>query len=99
MAQASALSYGVIEGWEQLPPGWEHRDVAGVAVDGGDRVYLICRGDHPIIVYDSKGNFCAWGSAMPQARRTLTICSRIRGAGTRVLAGLMVCDSISRCSS
>ena len=57
-----ALSYGVVEGWEQLPGGYAHRDVAGVAIDGEDRVYLICRGDHPIIVYDRKGNFLSsWG--------------------------------------
>ena len=57
-----ALSYGVVEGWEQLPAGYTHRDVAGVAIDGEDRVYLICRGDHPIIVYDRKGNFLgSWG--------------------------------------
>jgi DNA-binding beta-propeller fold protein YncE len=62
MAQASATSYEVVEGWEQLPRGYEHRDVAGVAVDGEDRVYLICRGEHPIIVYDRKGNFLgSWG--------------------------------------
>ena len=54
MAQASAPSYKVVEGWEQLPPGYEHRDVAGVAVDSEDRVYLICRGDHPIIIYVSE---------------------------------------------
>ena len=62
MAQGSALSYQVLEGWEQLPGGYAHRDVAGVAVDSEDRVYLICRGDHPIIVYDSGGRFLrSWG--------------------------------------
>src|SRR5438552_2380482 len=62
MTQASALRYQVQEGWEQLPAGYVHRDVAGVAVDGEDRVFLICRGDHPIIVYDQKGNFQrSWG--------------------------------------
>ena len=62
MAQASTMSYEVVEGWEQLPAGWEHRDVAGVAVDAESRVYLICRGEHPIIVYDSQGNFIrSWG--------------------------------------
>ena len=62
MAQASALGYEVVEGWEQLPTGYEHRDVAGVAVDSEDRVYLICRGDHPIIIYDRKGSFLgSWG--------------------------------------
>jgi DNA-binding beta-propeller fold protein YncE len=62
MAQASALSYGVVEGWEQLPAGYQHRDVAGVAVDSEDRVYLICRGDHPIIIYTPGGKFLgSWG--------------------------------------
>ena len=56
------LEYSVVEGWEQLPPGYIHRDVAGVAVDGEDRVYLICRGDHPVIIYDQQGNFQrSWG--------------------------------------
>ena len=62
MAQGNALRYEVVEGWEQLPSGYEHRDVAGVAVDSEDRVYLICRGDHPIIVYDADGRFLrSWG--------------------------------------
>src|SRR5262245_61911941 len=62
MAESRASSYEVIEGWEQLPAGYATKDVAGVAVDGEDRVFLICRGDHPIIVYDQKGNFLgSWG--------------------------------------
>jgi DNA-binding beta-propeller fold protein YncE len=60
--QSGTTRYEVVEGWEQLPSGYVHRDVAGVAVDGEDRVFLICRGDHPIIVYDQKGNFLrSWG--------------------------------------
>jgi glucose/arabinose dehydrogenase len=56
------MRYEVVEGWEQLPKGYEHRDVAGVAVDGEDRVFLMCRGDHPIIAYDRKGSFLrSWG--------------------------------------
>jgi len=62
MAPGSALRYEVVEGWEQLPSGYVHRDVAGVATDSEDRVYLICRGDHPIIVYDGSGKFLrSWG--------------------------------------
>src|SRR6476661_6307448 len=62
MVQTSALSYEVVEGWEQIPAGWTHPDVAGVAVDSQDRVYLICRGDHPIMVYDRDGKFLkSWG--------------------------------------
>jgi sugar lactone lactonase YvrE len=60
--QSGKIEYSVVEGWEQLPQGYVHRDVAGVAVDGEDRVYLICRGDHPVIVYDQKGKFVrSWG--------------------------------------
>jgi sugar lactone lactonase YvrE len=56
------INYSVTEGWEQLPKGWEHRDVAGVAVDGEDNVYLMCRGDHPVVIYDQQGNFKgSWG--------------------------------------
>jgi len=62
MAEGNGLKFQVVEGWEQLPAGYEHRDVAGVAVDGEDRVFLICRGDHPIIAYDRKGSFLrSWG--------------------------------------
>jgi len=62
MAGTNALTYQVVAGWEQLPTGYEHRDVAGVAVDAEDRVFLICRGDHPIMVYDHKGKFLSsWG--------------------------------------
>src|SRR5262245_53988741 len=49
---ANQITYQVVEGWEQLPKGFAHRDVAGVAVDQEDRVFLICRGEHPVIVYD-----------------------------------------------
>ena len=45
-----------------MPKGYAHRDVAGVAVDGEDRVYLMCRGDHPVMIYDQKGKFMrSWG--------------------------------------
>src|SRR2546421_595463 len=62
MAQSEAPKYAVVEGWEKLPSGYAHRDVAGVAVDLENRVFLICRGDHPIIMYDERGKFLgSWG--------------------------------------
>ena len=62
MTQSEAPKYAVVEGWEQLPGGYAHRDVAGVAVDLENRVFLICRGDHPIIMYDERGKFLgSWG--------------------------------------
>src|SRR4051794_36502798 len=54
--------YEVVEGWEQLPAGWQHKDVAGVAVDANDRVYLITRSQARVIVYERDGTFvAAWG--------------------------------------
>ena len=56
------LEYEVLEGWEQLPEGWSFVEVAGVAVDSQDRVYVFNRGEHPIIVFDKEGKFLnAWG--------------------------------------
>jgi len=54
--------YEVVEGWGQLPEGWELRDVGDIAVDSKDRVYVLNRGGHPIIMFDRFGNFiCSWG--------------------------------------
>ena len=44
---ADSVNYKVVENWEQLPKGFAHRDVAGVAVDQEDYVYLMCRGENP----------------------------------------------------
>ena len=52
-----APRYTLRPGWEQLPEGWSHPDVAGVAVDSRDRVYLFCRAEHPLLVYDPDGRF------------------------------------------
>jgi DNA-binding beta-propeller fold protein YncE len=56
------LEFEVVEGWEQLPGGWSFTEVAGVAVDSSERVYVFCRGEHPLIVFDKDGKFIdAWG--------------------------------------
>ena len=41
--------YELVEDWEQLPQGWRHGDVAGVATDSQDRVYVFNRSEHPLI--------------------------------------------------
>ena len=59
------LEYEVLEGWEQLPEGWSFVEVAGVAVDSKDRVYVFNRGAHPMIVFDKDGRFLdAWGEGV-----------------------------------
>jgi hypothetical protein len=51
--------------WEQRPAAITHRDVAGVAVDASDQVYLFTRFDHQVLVYTSAGKFVrAWGSGI-----------------------------------
>ncbi len=59
---SGSLQYELVEGWEQLPSGFKHADVAGVCSDSDGNVYLFCRGDHPVMVYDRDGRFLhAWG--------------------------------------
>jgi DNA-binding beta-propeller fold protein YncE len=59
---ADQVQYKVVENWEQLPKGFAHRDVAGVACDQEDRVYLMCRGENPVVIYDRDGNYKGtWG--------------------------------------
>ncbi|MCH8185114.1 MAG: hypothetical protein IH862_03295 [Chloroflexi bacterium] len=56
------FTYQVDVGWEKLPPGYSWTDAAAVATDSKDRVYVFNRGDHPMIVFDSDGNFLSsWG--------------------------------------
>ena len=55
-------TYRVDTDWAKLPNGWAFRDVAAVAVDDKDQVYVFNRGEHPMIVFDREGNFLqSWG--------------------------------------
>lgn len=59
------LRYRVEAPWGELPSGWQLRDVAAVGVDGDDNVYAFHRGEHPVIVFDRRGNFLrSWGEGM-----------------------------------
>jgi DNA-binding beta-propeller fold protein YncE len=61
----AAPSFEVVDGWERLPPGYAHPDVADVAVDSTGRVYLFCRSEHPVLVYERDGRFAgAWGEGV-----------------------------------
>ena len=57
-----SLSFELVRGWERLPAGFSHPDVAAVCTDPDGRVYLYCRGDHPVMVYERDGTFVgSWG--------------------------------------
>ena len=58
------FTYQVDLNWETLPAGYAWREVASVATDGNDNVYVFNRGDHPVMVFDSDGNFIkSWDRA------------------------------------
>ena len=55
-------TYSVDADWAKLPDGWAFKDVAAVAVDHKDQVYVFNRGEHPMIIFDRAGNFLrSWG--------------------------------------
>ncbi|HEX9450639.1 MAG TPA: peptidyl-alpha-hydroxyglycine alpha-amidating lyase family protein [Burkholderiales bacterium] len=59
------FKYEVISDWAKLPDGWSFRDVAAVAVDLKDRVYVFNRGEHPMMVFDRDGKFLrSWGEGV-----------------------------------
>ena len=61
----SAPRLAPIPGWEQLPADLAHRDVAAVAVDQKDRVYLATRVRSCIFVYERDGTFVqTWGEGL-----------------------------------
>ena len=68
------LTFELVPEWEQLPSGWTHGDVAGVATDAQDRVFVFNRGDHPVIIYDRDGRFVkSWGEGLFTRPHGITI--------------------------
>ncbi len=61
-------------GWEQLPAGWSFGEAVGVATDSADNVFVFCRGEHPIIVFDRAGRFLrSWGEGATARPHGITI--------------------------
>src|SRR5262245_10228791 len=57
--------YEALARWQQLPPGWNFVEVAGVATDSRDRVYVFSRGEHPVTVFERDGRFVtSWGEGI-----------------------------------
>jgi streptogramin lyase len=55
-----AHRFQVVDNWVKRPRGMSLGDVAGVAVDAADHVYLYTRSAHPVQVFDADGNFIRW---------------------------------------
>jgi len=61
------IRFELVPDWEKCPPGEAHRheDVADVACDSQDRVYLHTRRGDRVMVYDEDGHFIRqWGEGM-----------------------------------
>ncbi len=57
-----AVGYEVDAGWPAKPANVQWGAMPGVAVDGRGHVYLFCRSDDPVQVYDAEGAFVrTWG--------------------------------------
>lgn len=55
-------TYEANSAWHQMPDGWTLTEAVGVAVDSQDRVFVFDRGPHPILIFNSQGNFLdSWG--------------------------------------
>jgi DNA-binding beta-propeller fold protein YncE len=68
------LRYEALARWEALPPGWSFGEVAGVATDSRDRVFVFSRGEHPVTVFDRDGRFVtSWGEGLFQRPHGITI--------------------------
>ena len=60
--------------WHQLPSGWSWPEVAAVATDSRDRVFVFNRGEHPVIIFNRDGSFAAaWGEGLFKRPHGITI--------------------------
>ena len=72
----TSVRFELVPGWEKCPSGEEysHQDVAGVACDAQDRVYLHTRKGERVMVYDEDGNFIKkWGDGLFKRAHGITI--------------------------
>jgi sugar lactone lactonase YvrE len=57
--------YEPLVDWLKLPAGWAVGDGVGLAAGPDDRIYLIHRGDHPLIVLNREGDVVdSWGDGL-----------------------------------
>jgi DNA-binding beta-propeller fold protein YncE len=51
------LPYNLVPNFLNLPPGWNLQEVPGIAVNSRGHVFVLHRGPHALIEFDSEGNF------------------------------------------
>ena len=71
---SGAFLYEASADWARRPAGYHWDEVAAVAVDGQDRVFVFCRGAHPVMVFAADGTFLsAWGEGLFARPHGITI--------------------------
>lgn len=59
---AGRYQYERVDGWAKLPNGESFIDIGGISIDSQDRLYIFNRSKHPMMVFDSNGDFLtSWG--------------------------------------
>lgn len=62
---AGEYTYELVDGWAKYPADWTLWDATGLAIDAQDRVYVLNRGTHPVLVFDREGNLIThWGDGL-----------------------------------
>lgn len=55
-------TYDVQSDWAKLPNDWKFGWIPAIAVDSQDRVFVYSRSEHPLVIFDTGGNFLEeWG--------------------------------------
>jgi len=53
-------TYELVDGWAKCPEGFSFFDVCGLSIGSQDRVYVLSRSAHPVMVFDREGNLLTW---------------------------------------
>lgn len=53
-------TYEVVDNWAKRPRGWPFVEVADVATDAQDNVFVLSRSPHPVMIFDRDGSFLDW---------------------------------------
>jgi hypothetical protein len=60
-----AAGYQAVTDWPSMPEGYRWTEVAAVACDARDRVFVFNRGDRPVMIFDRDGTFVeSWGDCV-----------------------------------
>lgn len=69
-----AFSYEADDRWAKLPPGITWSEVAAVASNSQDQIYVFCRGEIPVLIFDLDGTLLnSWGKGLFVRPHGLTI--------------------------